>query len=127
MAQKATVTDVLTQGYVEVTLWGDDDQPGKTREIAETDEKKKVKRGDIVELRPIQPRNEPIARIAYIAPVIFFLFGMLLSKNFSWPERILNSAILGFLTFILAWLMNRRARLRRRMTWRVVKTLQKAE
>ena len=125
MAQNATVTDVLTQGYVEIALW-EDGQPGKTREIAETGDRK-VKRGDVVEVRPIQPKNEPVARIAYAATVVFFLFGLLLSKNFSWPERLLNGAILAFLTFILAWLMNRRARLRRRMAWKVVKLLREKE
>lgn len=119
MAVIATVTDVLAQGYVEVALW-ENGRPGKTREIAESGEKK-VKRGDVVELKSANPRDERIARLAYIAPVIFFVLGMLLVRTDAWIERILTGAILGFLTWILAWLMNRRARLRRRMKWRVTK------
>ena len=122
MAATATVTDVLTRGYVEVALW-EDGQPGRAREVAESGELK-VRRGDIVELQPASPKDERIARVAYLAPVVFFVLGMLLVRTDAWAERILTGGILGFLTWILSWLMNRRARLRRVMAWRITKIKQ---
>ena len=126
MNVQATVTDVLTEGYIEVAVW-EDGAPTKRREIAELPKKKKARRGDIVELAPHQPRDDKIARIVYIGPVIFFLFGVLFTKNFSWPDRLLTGAILALLTFVIAWLMNRRARLRRRMAWRVTSVDKEAD
>ena len=125
MSVRATVTDVFTSGYVEVAPW-ENGQPGSRREVAEVDYKK-PRRNDLVELNSAQPRNDRIARIAYIGPFLFFVFGMLITKNYDLTQRLLTGAILFVMTFVMAWLMNRPARLRRRLSWRVSRLIQRAE
>ena len=120
----ATVTDILTEGYIEVAPW-EDGKPGPNRCIAETFEKKQ-RRGDVVELKPAKPWDEPIARIAYLIVPILFVFGYVVNRS-SVPEKVLSGLILGVLGFVLAWLMNRRARLRRRLEYRVTRTVQKSK
>lgn len=120
----ATVTDILTEGYIEVAPW-EDGKPGPDRCIAETFEKKQ-RRGDVVELKSAKPWDEPIARVAYLIVPVLFVFGYTVNSGSVW-EKALSGLILGGLGFVLAWLMNRRARLRRRLEYRVVRTLQHAK
>lgn len=117
MAIFATVTDILTEGFAEVAVW-EDGAPGKHRAIAEFDKKLKARRGDEVELKNAGPRDMREARLAYVLPLLLAVFGLLLSGG-AWTEKLLNAAILGFLGFIVAWLMNRRARLLRRREYTV--------
>lgn len=124
MTVTATVTDVLTEGYIEVAPWVDG-KPGSERCIAETFEKKQ-RRGDVVELKPAKPWDEPIARVAYLIVPILFVFGYAVNGG-SVLDKVLSGLILGGLGFVLAWLMNRRARLRRRLEYRVTRTLQKSK
>jgi len=122
---KATVTDIFTDGFIEVAPWENDEAPGKRRCVAS--DSTNAKRGDIVELEPAEPWNDPIAKAAYIAPVVFFLLGLLLFRDRAWPDRLAIGAILALLTFVMAWLMNRRARLRRRLEYHVVRILRRKE
>lgn len=124
MTVTATVTDILTEGYIEVAPWVDG-KPGPDRCIAETFEKKQ-RRGDVVELKPAKPWDEPIARIAYLIVPVLFLFGDGVNSG-SVTDKVLSGLILGILGFVLAWLMNRRARLRRRLEYRVTRTLQQSK
>lgn len=124
MTITATVTDILTEGYIEVAPWVDG-RPGPDRCIAETFEKKQ-RRGDVVELKPAKPWDEPIARIAYIIVPILLVFGYGVN-NGSVLDKVLSGLILGGLGFVLAWLMNRRARLRRRLEYRVTRILQQSK
>ena len=124
MSVTATVTDILTEGYIEVAPW-EDGKPGPRRCIAETFEKKQ-RRGDVVELKSAKPWDEPIARVAYLIVPVLFVFGYAVNSG-SVPEKALSGLILGGLGFVLAWLMNRRARLRRRLEYRVTRTLQQAK
>lgn len=124
MTVTATVTDILTEGYIEVAPWVDG-KPGSERCIAETFEKKQ-RRGDVVELKPAKPWDEPIARVAYLIVPILFIFGYAVNGG-SVLDKALSGLILGGLGFVLAWLMNRRARLRRRLEYRVTRTLQKSK
>lgn len=123
MTVTATVTDILTEGYIEVAPWVDG-KPGPDRCIAETFEKKQ-RRGDVVELKPAKPWDEPIARIAYLIAPVLFVLGCAVNRG-SVPDKVLSGLILGGLGFVLAWLMNRRARLRRRLEYRVTRTLQRS-
>lgn len=118
-----TVTEIFTEGYIEVAIW-ENDKPGQRRCVAETDEKKQ-RRGDIVELRPAKPTDEPIARLAYLMAPALFALGLLLNRG-ALLDKVLSGAILGFLGFVMAWLMNRRARLRRRLEYRVSRTIQES-
>ena len=124
MTVTATVTDILTEGYIEVAPW-EDGKPGPNRCIAETFEKKQ-RRGDVVELKPAKPWDEPIARIAYLIVPILFVFGYVVNSS-TVPEKLLSGLILGVLGFVLAWLMNRRARLRRRLEYRVTRTVKQSQ
>ena len=118
-----TVTDILTEGFAEVTLPGQAGE-GPRRCVAAND--LGAKRGDEVELRPAKPWNDPFARWAYLQVPALFLLGLLLSRSGVW-ERILSGLILAALGFVMAWLMNRRARLRRRLEYRVIKIVQRAQ
>ena len=120
----ATVTDVLTEGYVEVAPW-EDGKPGPDRCIAETFEKKQ-RRGDVVELKPAKPWDEPIARVAYVIVPILFVFGYGV-KGGPLLDKALSGLILEGLGFALAWLMNRRTCLRRRLEYRVTRTVPRAK
>lgn len=124
MAVTATVTDILTEGYIEVAPWVDG-RPGPDRCIAETFEKKQ-RRGDVVELKPAKPWDEPIARVAYLVVPVLFILGYTINSG-SLLDKALSGLILGGLGFVLAWLMNRRARLRRRLEYRVTRTLQQSK
>jgi hypothetical protein len=117
MSVRGTVTNVFTSGYVEVAPW-ENGQPSARREVAEIDYKK-PRRSDVVELVPAEPRDDKIARIAYIGPVLFFILGYLITGRYDLPQRLLTGGILFAMTFVMAWLMNRPARLRRRLSWRV--------
>ena len=69
--EQAQVTHIFCENYIEVTLL-ENGVPGPRRCVAEDYEN--AKRGDLVELKPATPWNEPIAKLAYlVAPVLFLL------------------------------------------------------
>lgn len=121
----ATVTDIFTSGFVEVIPWEENGAPGKRRCVAS--DSTDAKRGDTVELEPAEPWDDRFARVAYIAPLVFFLLGLFLFHSRGWLNSLAIGAILALLTFVMAWLMNRRARLRRRLEYHVVRILSRKE
>ena len=121
---KATVTDIMTSGYAEVIPWVNGG-PGKKRAIAENPKNIKAKRGDIVELEPLDSRKVRFADILYILPVIFFILGIVVTKSSSWGERILSGAIVGFMAFIATWIINRRSRMIRRQEYLIIRVVEK--
>ena len=123
MTTTATVTDILTKGFAEVMIPPEDG--GKSRRcIAAND--LDAKRGDLVELKPATPWNDPIARTSYLMVPALFLLGLYLDQG-KLSERVLSGLILAALGFILSWLMNRRARLRRRLEYRIVHITKRVE
>lgn len=58
--------------------------------------------------------------------LVFFIVGLMMGKQYDWGERLLLAAILFVITFVMAWLMNRPARLRRRLSWHSVRVIKKA-
>lgn len=124
MNQIATITHIFTKDYVEVAL---SDGPGQMRAVAEAHEK--VMRGDAVALEPAMPRQEPGTWIIYALPVISFILGYFLGRaaQLDVANRLAAGCVLGVLAFVLAWIANRRTRLRRVMKYRVIRVLQKAE
>ena len=123
---EAKVTDILTTGFAEVVLLGENEELNEkpSRHIAIFNKEDKVHRGDIVEITPFDPREMKEARIAYILPVIVFAFGILITGKLEWGERILSAGVLAFMTFIVSWLMNRRARLLKRQEYKVVRIIE---
>lgn len=123
---EAKVTDILTTGFAEVVLLGENEETkdDSGRHIAIFNKEEKVHRGDIVEITPFDPREIKEARIAYILPVLVFGFGILITGKLEWGERILSAGILAFMTFIVSWLMNRRARLLKRQEYKVVRIIE---
>lgn len=119
---RGTVTDILTEGFAEVTLPAEKGEKPR-RCVAANDVK--AKRGDEVELKPAKPWDDKFARWAYLQVPALFLLGLFLSHGGT-LDRILSGLILGAMGFVLAWLMNRRARLRRRLEYRVVHVLRKS-
>jgi hypothetical protein len=117
----ATVTREFTQGYAEVALW-ENGAPGKTLCVAENFEK--AKRKDVVELEPAQPWNDRLAKSAYLIVPAAFLLGMWASRNQPFQSQLLSGGILAVMGFVISWLMNRRARLRKRLEYRVVRVMQ---
>lgn len=122
----AIVTDNISDGFAEVAPLGEDGEPEKRRCIAENPKSVKAKRGDVVEMKPAKPRDvSSTARLAYILPVVAFALVVILMGNTPWGERLIDAAILGFLFFIFAWLMNRRSRLLKRLEFTITKVTKK--
>jgi positive regulator of sigma E activity len=121
MSMIATVTREFTKGYAEVALW-ENGSPGKTRCVAENFEK--AKRKDVVELEPAQPWEDRFARLAYLIVPVVFALGMWASRGQSLQNMLLSGGIMAVMAFVVAWLMNRPARLRNRLEYRVVRVLE---
>lgn len=128
---QAKVTDILTTAFAEVALLDANGEPEKRkRHIAEDTaarRKDRAKRGDIVELEPVDNRIVKIARIAYIMPVILLVLGMVLPKSYTMQERVITGVVLGVMGFVIAWLMNRRARLLQRKEYDIVDVVKRAK
>lgn len=122
--KQAQVTHIFCENYIEIALL-ENGAPGSQRCVAEDFEK--AKRGDLVEVKPAAPWDEPIAKLAYLASPALFLLGMIAGGRLALPERLLAAALLALLGLCVGWLMNRRARLRRRLEYRVVRVTQRAD
>lgn len=122
--EQAQVTHIFCENYIEVAPL-ENSVPGPRRCVAEDFEK--AKRGDLVELKPATPWNEPIAKLAYLIAPALFLLGLVVGGRLALPERLLASALLALLGLCIGWLMNRRARLRRRLEYRVVRVTRRAD
>lgn len=142
MPKMARVTTIFTKGYAEVELQDETRScdgecksckedaclvftPDGERAVAEN--YVKAKKGDIVELAPAEPRKQGAAVLVYIVPAVMFAVGFVLSAQFSLGERLLTGAILALMAFVIAWIMNRRARMRKVMRWEVVRVCREAE
>ncbi len=126
---QAKVTDELSKGFVEVAPLDGSGNPGRERFIAEDPGRKKARarRGDIVEIQSIASGDGKTKRVYfYIFPVILLILGIAITGSYSMPERILTGVILGFMGFVAAWILNRKARLSQRQVYHVVRIVEKA-
>lgn len=127
---QAKVTDELSKGFVEVAPLDGAGNPGRERFVAEDPGRKKARarRGDIVEVSPIESSTSRTKRVYfYIIPVILFVLGIAMTGSDALQERILSGVILGFMGFVVAWILNRRARLAQRQVYHVLRIVQKAK
>lgn len=126
---QAKVTDELSKGFIEVAPLDSAGNPGKQRFIAEDPGRKKARarRGDIVEISPIESSDGGSKRVYfYIIPVVLFVVGFVMTST-GMQERILSGVLLGFMGFVVAWILNRRARLAQRQVYHVLRIVQKAK
>ena len=140
----ARVMRVMTSGYAEVQLpledtactmrchqCSHDDCPrfssASQRAIAQC--QGDVRRGDIIELEPAKLYETRGARLAYaVVPVMFLLgcgFGRMMEYDLA--NTLVMGGIMALLNFVLAWIMNRRARMRRIMAWSMTEMLRQTE
>lgn len=128
---RAKVTDDISKGYAEVAPIDEHGNMGKERYIVvdpETKRKKRAKRGDIVELKEIKSGDGTSKRIYfYFIPVLMTLVGILATGSLAIPERILSAVILGVMGFVVAWILNRKARLNKRQEYRIVRIVQRSK
>ena len=128
---RAKVMDDISKGYAEVAPIDAHGNIGSARYIAvdpETKRKKRAKRGDIVELKEIKSGEGTSKRIYfYFIPVLMTLIGILVTGHLSIPERILSVVILGFMGFVVAWILNRKARLNKRQEYRIVRIVERSK
>ena len=125
MAVTAKVIKVLTTDFAEVAIL-DNGELSKEHYIAEFEgNKEKVRRDDYVEMVPKEGRIMNTSRWAYLLPVIGIIFAIFITVGRAWEERILTAFLLGLMTFIVAWLMNRRSRMLKRREFKVTKIVKK--
>lgn len=118
----ATIAKEITTGYAEAILW-EDGRPGKERCI--TENYKQAERGDVVELKSAPPWIDRTAKLPYLMVPVMFALGFMINAAGLPTERVAAGAVLALLTFGTAWIMTRRARMRRAMAWEVVRILEK--
>ncbi len=124
----ATIVSVITDGYAQAALW-EGEGPGEERPIVENglDAKKK----DVVALEPLKrgkgSQGPSGAVLMYGLVPVLCVLGWVLSRQASLAEHFGGAALLGVPGLLLAWLVNRKNRMRRVASYRVVEVLQAYE
>lgn len=143
MKRTAKITKNITHGFSEILLSPEDwkcdanctdcemscpfDEKDGLRVIAD-EGGLDVRRDDIVLVEKAAGQNIKAANIVYIMVPLMFLLGYFLGKALgqSQTDMLVTGGIFALLNFILAWLMNRKVRMRRRMEYRITKLVYKA-
>ncbi len=147
MAKKkmpAKVLKIMTKGYAEILLpvegWQCDmdcqvcpENPCPhihnkcNRAMAECFDD--VRRGDLIMVEPAKGYNTKYARTAYIMVPIAFVLGCVFgrSMNYDLANTLVMGGLMTVLSFLLAWLMNKQARMRRIIDWRMVDILRETD
>lgn len=89
-----------------------------------------VRRGDVVAVEPAKGYETKYARLAYLMVPLFFALGCLFGgvvMDYDLANTLVMGAIMAVLNLVLAWLMNRQARMRRVIDWRMVEMLRATE
>lgn len=141
MATLAKITKNLTKGYSEAMLAAGDYKCTTNTDFSGVDlaalfpadcdrviveHTDDFRRDDIIMVTKAKGYETKGARLAYLMVPVMFVLGCFLGKikAFSLADILLTGAILAFLNFILAWIMNRQARLRRRLQYRATALVQ---
>ena len=147
MAKKmvpAKITKIMTKGYAEILLpedgWQCDlncrycpNNPGPhlhnkcERAVAECFDD--ARRGDLIAVQPAKSYETKGARLAYLIVPIMFVLGCVFGKimNYDLANTLVMGGVMAFLNLVLAWLMNRQARMRRVIEWRMVDVLRETD
>lgn len=142
MEQIARVTKVFTKGFVKIALKDGQGVCGKSCSLcpgsscpalngssdrAVAEDTFDTQYGDIVVVQPRGAWKDRRALLAYLVPAVMTLLGCYIgiSKGWSAPDWVLSGVILGVISYAVSWIMNRRARLRSRMRFEVVRVLKR--
>ena len=143
MAKKqrpAKINKVMTKGYAEILLAPADwtcelncavcpENPcphvHKNCDRAMAECYDDVRRGDLVLVEPAKGYDTKYARSAYIMVPIAFVLGCAFgrSMHYDLANTLVMGGLMAVLSFLLAWLMNKQARMRRVIEWRMVDVL----
>jgi len=137
MAQIAKVGRVYHSGYADILLpreeltcggdCGDCEQApcpffGRGSRHAVADNALDANWDDMVEITPASPgAADKLYLAAYSLPVGAFALGCIIGRanGQSLGEILLTGLLLGLMTFVLAWMLSRKFRLRRRVEYRI--------
>ena len=88
-----------------------------------------VRRGDLIMVEPAKGYNTKYARSAYIMVPLAFVLGCAFgrSMNYDMANTLVMGGLMTVLSFLLAWLMNKQARMRRVIEWRMVEMLRETD
>ena len=88
-----------------------------------------VRRGDLIMVEPAKGYDTKYARSAYIMVPIAFVLGCRFGKSMGYDlaNILVMGGLMTVLSFLLAWLMNKQARMRRVIEWRMVETLRQTD
>lgn len=88
-----------------------------------------VRRGDVVAVEAAKGYDTKYARTAYIMVPIAIVLGCAFGRSMGYDlaNTLVMGGLMAVLSFLLAWLMNKQARLRRVIDWRMVEMLRPTE
>lgn len=147
MAKKvmpAKISKVMTKGYAEILLPVADWQCDMDCQVCPNNPCPHIhnkceramaecyddaRRGDLIAVEPAKGYNTKYARSAYIMVPIAFVLGCLFGRgmNYDLANTLVMGALMTVLSFLLAWLMNKQARMRRAIEWRMVDMLRETD
>lgn len=147
MAKKqrpAKIHKIMTRGYAEILLAPEDWQcdlncahcpenpcphvnKGCERAMAECFDDARY--GDLILVEPAKGYNTKYARSAYIMVPIAFVLGIAFGRSMDYDltNTLVMGGLMTVLSFLLAWLMNKQARMRRVIGWRMVDMLRQTD
>ena len=147
MAKKqrpAKIHKVMTKGYAEILLaaesWQCDlnckscpENPcphiNKKCERAMAECYDDARYGDLILVEPAKGYETKYARSAYIMVPIAFVLGCAFGRSMDYDlaNTLVMGGLMTVLSFLLAWLMNKQARMRRVIEWRMVDVLRETD
>ncbi len=142
MEQLARVTRAITKNYVSIVLktgqgpcpsgcehcpekvcpaLKDYDDSGIAEDFFDT------RYGDIVIVKQREALKDRRTLPAYLLPPVMIFLGCYIGIKKAWslPDCILSGIILGIIAFGVSWIINRRARLRGRLRFEIVRVLKR--
>ena len=147
MAKKkmpAKIYKVMTRGYAEILLAEDGWQCDMDCQVCPNNPCPHIhnkcehamaecydaaRRGDLIMVEPAKGYNTKYARSAYIMVPLAFVLGCVFgrSMNYDLANTLVMGGLMTVLSFLLAWLMNKQARMRRIIEWRMVEMLRETD
>ena len=88
-----------------------------------------ARRGDLILVEPAKGYDTKYARSAYLMVPVAFVLGCVFGKSMHYDlaNTLVMGGLMTVLSFALAWLMNKQARMRRVIDWRMVDVLRETD